>query len=203
MQAAPLLVLKDLDSIYSSELALKRALSSTHLSWHAGLSLPPSREVEVHLLGHTISASQMDRLYNAADAYVSASLAEAFNLPLAEATAAGLVVIAPSGGAAEEVADSGSALFVASTLRRRTSKEGFVIQPEEGGVVEAMRRAMEEETIRAKVSCPIFRGFKARVHTLATCCFSGEIERSDVGRPPLLAFDRGRYTVGARSRPEI
>ena len=45
-------------------------------------------------------------------------------VPLAEATAAGLPVIAPAGGAAEEVVDPVSAVLVASSMRERARGAG-------------------------------------------------------------------------------
>ena len=74
----------------------------------------------LEVVGEDLSSAGMAALYRASDAYVTASMAEAFQLPLAEATAAGLPVIAPAGGAAEEVVEPSTALLVASTTRERT-----------------------------------------------------------------------------------
>lgn len=56
------------------------------------------------------------QLYAIADVYVTASASEGFGLPVAEAAAAGLLVICPAGGAAEEITDPDFTMYVESTL---------------------------------------------------------------------------------------
>ena len=108
-------------------------------------------EAAVQILGDALSAHQMARLYGAADGYVSASMAEAFQLPLAEAAAAGLPVVVPSGGAAEEVVDPASAVFVDAVLKPR-AKEGFLIDPDRGSLAAALLRVLRDDELREKAS---------------------------------------------------
>ena len=67
-------------------------------------------------------------------------MAEAFQMPLAEATAVGLPVILPCGGAAEEFVDMASAVFVASVTKPRSSSVGGVLIHVDGA---ALANALE------------------------------------------------------------
>ena len=106
----PLLVLKGLDTLYGSGQSAQVALHGT--IWDSTPS--PSAESWVELIGDDLPRDRLVALYRAADAYVSASMAEAFQMPLAEAMAAGMPVVAPAGGPAEEFLDGESAVLVPS-----------------------------------------------------------------------------------------
>ena len=148
----PLLVLKGLDGLYGSGSAIRRALDGAQLSAHEGPSLRGQEEVDVQIVGDPLSSLEMARLYAASDGYVSASMAEAFQLPLAEASAAGLPVIVPSGGAAEEVVDPASAVFVDAVLKPRATDKGFLIQPERSSLTAAMLRVLHDKELRERAS---------------------------------------------------
>ena len=109
-------MLKGVDALYDSSSAASRAVEA------AFADTKRAREY-VQLLGDELSTREMAALFFAADAYVSASMAEAFQIPLAEATAAGLPVIAPAGGATEEVVDPISAVLVPSVVVPRARRQ--------------------------------------------------------------------------------
>ena len=171
----PLLVLKGLDVLYgsgdSARAAVSRAFNGTYVAWSGGAGAdeatpdgPPEHDEEpdeepdtgrldaeryVQLIGDDLDAEGMAALYLAADGYASASMAEAFQMPLAEATAAGLPVIVPAGGAAEEVCDPVSATFVPSAVFERISKKeggggggGVLIRVDEDALTEALTRLL-------------------------------------------------------------
>ena len=78
-------------------------------------------------------------------------MAEAFQMPLAEATAAGLPVIAPAGGAAEEVVDPSAAVFVAATIEPRSIQPGVLIRADTEALVGAL------EAVLTNTSQPAWR----------------------------------------------
>ena len=164
----PLLVLKGLDGLYgsghSARAAVEKAFGSPYMGKDAsdlggsegddeggdeGDGSPLHAARYVQLIGDDLSSEGMASLYRASDAYVSASMAEAFQIPLAEATAAGLPVIAPAGGAAEEVCDPYSATFVPSIVQDRRSenpKAGMVIRVDHAALVAALEKTLLNRT---------------------------------------------------------
>ena len=69
------------------------------------LSLPPGVELareQILYLGGDLSDESMDHLYRLADCYVATYRGEGFNMPLLEAAARGLEVIATAGGASDD-----------------------------------------------------------------------------------------------------
>jgi len=141
-QSRPLLVLKGLEALYGSSAKAKEALQA--ISPPLSVDGP---DADVEIIGAQLSAADMAAMYQSADAYVSASMAEAFQLPLAEATAAGLRVVAPAGGAAEEIIDSRHAVLAPSILEPRSSGRGFVVRVDEAGLKEAMTFVLTNKTM--------------------------------------------------------
>ncbi len=91
----------------------------------------------VTLAGKVVPAT-LDRFYESADLFVSASLFEGYGMVLAEAMARGLPIVAATGGAAAETAGAGAALHF------------------EAGDVEALRgalrRALTDKKLRDRLA---------------------------------------------------
>ena len=68
----------------------------------------------IEYIGDSLSFGQMAQLYQAADAYVSPYRGEGFNMPVLEAAATGLVVVATLGGATDDFTNASFALGVDS-----------------------------------------------------------------------------------------
>lgn len=148
----PLLVIKMTVGSYDLAASIHQILSIVSpLKAVVGPSLHEAKESFVHIVDEFSSNEEMLRLFNAADAYVSASQTGAFQLPLAEAAASGLPIIVPSGGAAEEIVDSTTTTFVASLLRPRATKDGFVVVPTHESLVTSMSHVLQDFTLRKKV----------------------------------------------------
>ena len=82
-----LLVLKGIDQLYTSYDFLLKTLQSVH----GATTLFENNRIQY--IGHELSQLKLAQLYAAADIYVSPYRAEAFNMPIFEAAATGLLVI--------------------------------------------------------------------------------------------------------------
>ena len=82
-----------------------------------------------------VSEDELDALYRGAIALVVPSHAEGFGLPLVEAMARGVPVIASAGGAMEEVAGDGALL----------------VAPDPGAIADGMRRVASDSELRARL----------------------------------------------------
>ncbi|TAG52503.1 MAG: glycosyltransferase [Oscillatoriales cyanobacterium] len=110
--------------------------------------------------GSQLSFAQIAEIYQAADVYVSAYLAEGFNLPVLEAVACGLPVICTEGGPTDDFTRSDFALRIESKLTAVVI-EGetlFMLAPEWEHLTDLMQRAIEQPGIaaRARVADPGF-----------------------------------------------
>ena len=99
--------------------------------------------------GSQLSFAQIAELYQAADVYVSAYLAEGFNLPVLEAAACGLPVICTEGGPTDDFTRSDFALrieskFTAVVIEGETL---FMLAPEWEHLTDLMQRAIELYTL--------------------------------------------------------
>ncbi|MCC3466617.1 MAG: glycosyltransferase family 4 protein [Microcoleus sp. PH2017_06_SFM_O_A] len=110
--------------------------------------------------GSQLSFAQIAEIYQAADVYVSAYLAEGFNLPVLEAVACGLPVICTEGGPTDDFTRSDFALrieskFTAVVIEGETL---FMLAPEWEHLTDLMQRAIEQPEIgaRARVAGPGF-----------------------------------------------
>lgn len=110
--------------------------------------------------GSQLSFAQIAELYQAADVYVSAYLAEGFNLPVLEAAACGLPIICTEGGPTDDFTRSDFALrieskFTAVVIEGETL---FMLAPEWEHLTDLMQRAIEQPEIaaRARVAGPRF-----------------------------------------------
>ena len=151
-----MLALKGLDALYDSRRAIEAALDAAFADEAAASSRSTPGVVaitwatHVQVIGDDLPAVEMAALYRGADAYVSASMAEGFQMPLAEATAAGLPVIVPIGGAAEEVIDPGSAVLVPAATVPRVKADGILIQVEEQELAKALDAVLHGTSAHAQ-----------------------------------------------------
>ncbi len=74
-------------------------------------------------IGEAMSFTEVARLYQAADAYVSPYIAEGFNLPVLEAIASGLPAICTSGGSTDDFTNADFAWRIDSKLEVDTAYE--------------------------------------------------------------------------------
>jgi glycosyltransferase involved in cell wall biosynthesis len=129
VMAPPLLVLKGLDELYSSSAALDvvRDLLQSLL-----------RRNFAAYIGGVLSRKTVGELFRAADVYVTASRSEGFGLPIAEAAASGLAVIAPAGGAVEEITDPSFTKYVESQIKEQPQEshdDGMSVMTNNGDCV--------------------------------------------------------------------
>ena len=80
-----ILILKGIDSLYRSRMRLESQLNEL------GIKIEYSR---IRFVFDTLSFENMNILYNTADVYVSAGIYEGFDVPIVEAKACGLTIIA-------------------------------------------------------------------------------------------------------------
>jgi glycosyltransferase involved in cell wall biosynthesis len=110
--------------------------------------------------GSQLSFAQIAEIYQAADVYVSAYLAEGFNLPVLEAVACGLPVICTEGGPTDDFTRSDFALRIESkfTAVEIEGETLFMLAPEWEHLTDLMQRAIEQPEIgaRARVAGPGF-----------------------------------------------
>ena len=110
--------------------------------------------------GSQLSFAQIAELYQAADVYVSAYLAEGFNLPVLEAAACGLPVICTAGGPTDDFTRSDFALRIESKFMAVVIEEEtlFILAPQWEHLTDLMCRAIEQPEIatKARVAGPSF-----------------------------------------------
>jgi glycosyltransferase involved in cell wall biosynthesis len=117
-------------------------------------SLPPHSSSRLLLL-------LPPKVYTAADAYLSAYRAEGFNIPVLEAAACGLLIIATAGGATDEFLHADSLLPVQSSEERVFDQErkplGRMLRPDATHLQSQMVLAMYDDGRRkqAAVAGPI------------------------------------------------
>lgn len=155
----PLLVLKGLDALYGSrrptESVLLDAFADGPDHWHE----------YVHQIYEDLARDQMAALYRGADAYVTASMAEAFQMPLAEALAAGLPIVAPAGGATEEVIDPSTTTLVPSVTIPRP-QGGVLISADQGLFVAALEQVLRNTSKAARRSYSRRNIWASKFHTM-------------------------------------
>ena len=110
-------------------------------------------------------------------------MAEAFQLPLAEATAVGLPVIAPMGGAAEEVLDPQSAVFVPSIIVPRANGHGWLVHVDDDALTAAMENVWENTSAaaaQAPFTGPSWAAQHLSIKGAADALLSEIMERSEL-----------------------
>ncbi len=105
------LVLKGLDSLYPSQndlhAVIKNFMTEDEMNRIVG---------RITYIGSPMSFSELAKLYQIADAYISPYGAEGFNLPVLEAAACGLPVICTKGGSTDDFTNSSFALHIDSQI---------------------------------------------------------------------------------------
>jgi len=140
------LVLKGLDSLYSSQASLEKLLED--------LTFGELENVLPRLLyiGESLPFGEIAQLYQGSDIYVSPYKSEGFNLPVLEALACGLPVICTQGGSTEDFTNPDCALKIKSQLENVEYfpgwEEDFVLKPDLDHLVELMMKSIEDEHFR-------------------------------------------------------
>ena len=104
------LCMKGLDPLYPSLKLLQESADLLNAEETARL------QSSLVYIGENLSFSDMAKIYNASDAYVSPYIAEGFNLPVLEAAACGLPVICTAGGPTDDFVDPVFARKIDSTF---------------------------------------------------------------------------------------
>ncbi|WP_006619124.1 glycosyltransferase [Arthrospira platensis] len=142
------LVLKGRDAIFKSKESIKAA--SKQVLTDAQIDLVKPR---ISYLGDNLSATEIARLYKAADLYVSPYSAEGFNLPVLEAVACGTPVICTKGGPTDEFTREDFSFYINSQLKCFQDAEGdtkFYLEPDFNHLVELMENALKNPNLRTQ-----------------------------------------------------
>ena len=146
------LVLKGLDSLYASEKLLGELLK--HLPRVQTDKILP----RIVFIGNTVPFSEIAKLYQVTDVYVSPYLAEAFNMPVLEAMACGLPVLCTEGGPTDDFVSSDTALKIKSHLNKKESPEKiqYYLLPEVEHLILLMKEVIQNTawTSKARIAGP-------------------------------------------------
>ncbi|HSD43267.1 MAG TPA: glycosyltransferase family 4 protein [Burkholderiales bacterium] len=138
-----LLLLKGAEFLYKGQMEerVREAKSMDRAATDAALQ-------SVVYVGKDLLPEDLSALYRAADAYVSPYHAEGFNLPVLEAIASGLPVIATAGGPTDDFCRDEFALRIESRLV--THPDGITkhLDPSLDGLLECMAQVVEREELR-------------------------------------------------------
>ncbi|WP_199245420.1 glycosyltransferase [[Phormidium] sp. ETS-05] len=107
-------------------------------------------EPRLAYIGKSLSAAEIIRLYQAADAYVSPYLAEGFNMPVLEAAACGLPVICTQGGSTDDFTHPDFALPIDSRLNQLKFGEDnlWLLYPDLDSLIHQMNVIIESDSYR-------------------------------------------------------
>jgi len=132
-----LLLLKDQRGLYGWNAG--GAIAEAQAKWPGRLDdLTPQH---IGVIGAGLTLNELSALYGAADAYVSPYRGEGFNIPPLEAAACGLPIAVTAGGATDDYAND---LFALRLPARDGELQGYgCLEPEMGGIVDAMLRIIE------------------------------------------------------------
>ncbi len=103
-------------------------------------------------LGKDLARDDLSSLYRAADAYVSPYHAEGFNLPVLEAIASGLPVIATAGGPTDDFCRDEFALRIESRLLTHPERGTKHLDPDLDSLVAHMARVVDDASFRASAA---------------------------------------------------
>jgi glycosyltransferase involved in cell wall biosynthesis len=142
------LVLKGVDALFRSRDLVRGLLNDLPVTLRHKVA------DRVIYYGNSLSVSDMVRLVQAADAYVSPYRAEGFTLPVLEAAAAGLPVICTAGGATDDFVAPDFALRIDAAL----DEAARVLTPSLDHLVAQLRRCAEDADWRdrARAAGPAF-----------------------------------------------
>jgi glycosyltransferase involved in cell wall biosynthesis len=138
-----LLLLKGAEFLYSGQMEerVREARSIDGAATDAALG-------SVVYLGKDLSPEDLSALYRAADAYVSPYHAEGFNLPVLEAIASGLPVIATAGGPTDDFCRDEFALKIESRLVIHPDRLTKHLKPSLDGLLAHMSRVVDDAEFR-------------------------------------------------------
>jgi glycosyltransferase involved in cell wall biosynthesis len=139
------LSLKGSDSLY---------MSSDYVRGNFGTLSKTTRELlkdRMFYQGGVLSASDMAKLYQAADVYLSPYRAEGFNLPVLEAAACGLPVICTRGGSTDDFVDDSWALRIGGK-ESNMGELGWQIEPNFPELVKQFERVITDAPWRASAA---------------------------------------------------
>lgn len=143
---ASLLLLKGADALYGS--LIERSVQEA-AALRPEVSDPALRAA-IRYVPDNLSRSELARLYQAADAYVSPYRAEGFNLPVLEAMAAALPVLVTGGGATDDFCDAQICYRIEAD--RREDARGRYLEPRLESLIECLERVTKEEAERQRRS---------------------------------------------------
>ena len=104
----------------------------------------------IRYIGQNLPWETMYRLYHAADAFVSPYRAEGFNLPVLEAMASGLPVLATRGGATDDFCPDPACFGIAADAV--SGELGEYLEPRIESIIEQMNRVVEDADDRRRRS---------------------------------------------------
>lgn len=136
---------KGSDDLYSSTM---------YAQAHLGLLTPDEKKNLLNRVKYqavTLSVTDLARMYQAADVYISPYRAEGFNLPILEAAACGLPVICTRGGSTDDFV---SDLWCLRIKGREESRpvEGNQIEPDLGHFISLLDKAVTDAAWRRSAS---------------------------------------------------
>jgi len=139
------LVLKGLDSLYTSSTALNKCMAPLPAHIQADL------QSRVAYTGSDKTFREIAELYKAADAYVAPYLGEGFNLPVLESLACGLPVICTAGGSTDDFTTPDCAMHIQSKIHisgDAGKPDMIYLQPDRQHLASLMRDIMTNDTWR-------------------------------------------------------
>ncbi len=151
------LLLKGADSLFESTKFLTASAKAV-------LTEAEAEKVESRLayIGKNLSVTEIVRLYQAADIYLSPYLAEGFNLPVLEAAACGLPVICTHGGPTDDFTRPDFALPISSQIKPMNigGETVFLLEPNLSHLIDQMQWAIAhpEFRLQARKAAPQFIG---------------------------------------------
>ncbi len=137
------LLLKGADHLYGGQIHQRIGEA---MAWNE--SLVAAAMPSVIYCGEDLSNLALARFYRASDAYVSPYLAEAFNLPVLEAIASGLPVIATGGGPTDDYCRDEFSLKIESRLDAHVEDPGEHLEPDIDSLVDHMTRVVADGKFR-------------------------------------------------------
>jgi glycosyltransferase involved in cell wall biosynthesis len=110
----------------------------------------PKVHAAIRYVPHNLSRSELTRLYQVSDAYVSPYRAEGFNLPVLEALAAGLPVLVTAGGATDDFCPEHLCLRIAA--KGLSTTIGRYLEPAVDSIVDCMAKVANDSALRTRAA---------------------------------------------------
>jgi lipopolysaccharide biosynthesis glycosyltransferase/glycosyltransferase involved in cell wall biosynthesis len=129
------LVIKGHDALYGN--AVLNAFANRPLSLPPGVEL--ARE-QILYLGGDLSDESMDHLYRLADCYVATYRGEGFNMPLLEAAARGIEVIATEGGPSNDYLPHFFGTYLVASKKKDLGDGNEFLEPDRSQLITHLNR---------------------------------------------------------------